>query len=173
MTLTELVARAKAGDRAAADELARLSRQLVYTTAYRVVKNPHDADTITQEAMLLAFTRLHQLGEPQAYLYWVRKITVRQCHHFLERSRPRWMQVDEDMDVPQDADPATEAIRRETVERVHQGVEQLGTTDSRTLGEYYFSGRTVKEMAQGENAPVGTIKRRLHDARRRLANILD
>ena len=44
--------------------------------------------------------------------------------------------------------------------------------DRQTLVAFYFDGRTLLEMSRQFQSPVGTIKRRLHVARRRLAEEL-
>ena len=58
---------------------------------------------------------------------------------------------------------------QERQEEVRDGLRQLGEMDRQTLEAFYFSGQSLIEMADSYDAPVGTIKRRLHVARKRLA----
>jgi RNA polymerase sigma-70 factor (ECF subfamily) len=53
------------------------------------------------------------------------------------------------------------------------GLEQLKPLDRNTLVAFYLDGQTLVEMSEDFEAPVGTIKRRLHVARKRLAKTLD
>ena len=48
------------------------------------------------------------------------------------------------------------------------GLAKLRDLDRRTLVAFYFEGRSLKEMSDEFDSPVGTIKRRLHTARNRL-----
>ena len=48
---------------------------------------------------------------------------------------------------------------------------RLRKLDRQTLKSFYVEGRSLKEMCDEFKAPVGTIKRRLHVARQRLAKV--
>ena len=45
--------------------------------------------------------------------------------------------------------------------------------DRKTLLAFYFEGRSIKQMSDDFDRPIGTIKRRLHTARHRLREQLD
>jgi RNA polymerase sigma-70 factor (ECF subfamily) len=45
--------------------------------------------------------------------------------------------------------------------------------DRETLMAFYIKGQSLHEMAREFGAPLGTIKRRLHVARKRLARACD
>jgi RNA polymerase sigma-70 factor, ECF subfamily len=49
----------------------------------------------------------------------------------------------------------------------------LGTLDRQTLVAFYVDGQSLVEMSTAFDSPVGTIKRRLHVARKRLARELE
>ena len=53
-----LVARARAGDRDAADRLVRLHMGAAYAVALAVTRSPHDAEDVAQDALVLALERL-------------------------------------------------------------------------------------------------------------------
>jgi RNA polymerase sigma-70 factor (ECF subfamily) len=48
-------------------------------------------------------------------------------------------------------------------------LKRLKTLDRKTLTAFYVEGRSLAEMAVRFESPIGTIKRRLHTARKRLA----
>ena len=52
------------------------------------------------------------------------------------------------------------------------GKVQLTDLDRDTLVAFYFQGQSLVQMSDEFNSPVGTIKRRLHVARKRLAKEL-
>ena len=62
---------------------------------------------------------------------------------------------------------------RERNEQVHQGLRRLRAVDRQTLTAFYVEGSSLREMSQQFASPVGTIKRRLHVARKRLARELE
>ncbi len=60
-------------------------------------------------------------------------------------------------------------LNQETRAQVHAGLQRLGELDRDTLIAFYLQGQSLVEMSDAFDAPVGTIKRRLHVARKRLA----
>ena len=69
--------------------------------------------------------------------------------------------------------PLSVMLGRERTDQVHQGLNRLRTLDRKTLTAFYFDGRSLVEMSAEFDSPVGTIKRRLHVARKRLAKELE
>lgn len=69
--------------------------------------------------------------------------------------------------------PLTRMIREERCEQLRRGLGRLSNMDRDTLTAFYFRGRSLIQMSDEFNSPVGTIKRRLHVARKRLARQLE
>ena len=63
--------------------------------------------------------------------------------------------------------------RSERRSQVRAGLGRLGELDRDTLVAFYVQGQSLVEMSQEFRSPVGTIKRRLHVARKRLAKELE
>jgi RNA polymerase sigma-70 factor (ECF subfamily) len=69
--------------------------------------------------------------------------------------------------------PLTKALTRERKVQVRAGLGRLGRLDRETLVAFYVKGQTLVEMSDAFDSPIGTIKRRLHVARKRLAKELE
>jgi RNA polymerase sigma-70 factor (ECF subfamily) len=69
--------------------------------------------------------------------------------------------------------PLVVVLAREREDQVHRGLRKLRAMDRETLEAFYFEGRSLIEMSRKFDTPVGTIKRRLHVARKRLAKELE
>ncbi len=69
--------------------------------------------------------------------------------------------------------PDEGAEDREAAADVRAAVARLGQLDRQTLQAFYLRGQTLIEMSNSFDAPVGTIKRRLHTARKRLAKEME
>jgi RNA polymerase sigma-70 factor (ECF subfamily) len=69
--------------------------------------------------------------------------------------------------------PLTVVLTRERQSQVRAGLGRLGELDRDTLVAFYVKGQSLLEMSEGFRSPVGTIKRRLHVARKRLAKELE
>ncbi|MBW3597996.1 MAG: sigma-70 family RNA polymerase sigma factor, partial [Planctomycetes bacterium] len=71
------------------------------------------------------------------------------------------------------ATPLALVLEGERRTQVRAGLARLRALDRATLVAFYVNGKSLIEMADEFDAPVGTIKRRLHVARKRLAKEVD
>ncbi|MEM6655631.1 MAG: sigma factor-like helix-turn-helix DNA-binding protein, partial [Planctomycetota bacterium] len=69
--------------------------------------------------------------------------------------------------------PLDSALAGERAVQVRVGLGRLRDLDRTTLEAFYVRGESLAEMSVAFEAPVGTIKRRLHVARKRLAAELE
>lgn len=72
----ELVRRAKAGDLAAFEELTTRHERRLYSLAYRLLQNPHDAEDVVQQAFLSAIEHLAQFREESSFATWLYRIAT-------------------------------------------------------------------------------------------------
>ena len=166
-----LVRRAQAGDRDAFGALVERYERSVFATALRRLRDYSEAEELTQDVLLQAFTKLDQLRVPEAFGGWLRSITVRMAINRAVR-RPRDVATEPEVlaaTITDGCEPIDNLIDREQAGEVRAGLKQLGDVDRATLEAFYFKGQSLVEMADRFDAPVGTIKRRLHVARKRLA----
>ncbi len=86
--ITSLVELARAGDRAAYGELVERFRTTVYGIALARLRNPAEAEELTQEVFLHGMRKLPQLREANCFAGWLRQITVRMAINRLTRRGP-------------------------------------------------------------------------------------
>jgi RNA polymerase sigma-70 factor (ECF subfamily) len=173
--ITNLVERARAGDRAAYGELIERFRPTVYAVALARLRNPAEAEELAQEVFLHGMKKLNQLRDANCFAGWLRQITVRMAINRLTRRGP--LQGVESEVLEQAAqsgpEPLDELIRAEQRRALYAGLERLKPVDRATLVAFYIRGRSLKQMSREFETPVGTIKRRLHVARNRLRRQLE
>lgn len=75
-TDAELVKRAKAGDLDAFEELTTRHERQIYSLAYRILQNPHDAEDVTQQAFLSAVENLAKFREESSFATWLYRIAT-------------------------------------------------------------------------------------------------
>jgi RNA polymerase sigma-70 factor (ECF subfamily) len=168
--ITELVERARAGDRAAYGELVERFQPTVYALALARLRNPVEAQELAQEVFVHGMTKLNQLRDAQCFAGWLRQITVRMAINHLTRRGPVRASDPEVLENAEadHSDPLDEMVRAEQREELYGGLERLKPLDRATLVAFYLRGRSLQEMSREFETPVGTIKRRLHVARNRL-----
>jgi RNA polymerase sigma-70 factor (ECF subfamily) len=166
----ELVQRAQAGDRAAYGELVKRFEPTVYAVALAKVRNPTEAQELTQEVFIHGMTKLDQLRDPHCFAGWLRQITVRMAINRLTRRGPvQDAEPEVFANTPAVGDtPLEEMVRAEQRRELWSGLDRLKAVDRATLVAFYIRGRSLKQMSREFETPIGTIKRRLHVARKRL-----
>lgn len=170
-SIVDLVSQAQAGDRAAMDQIYCRFQQHVLSIAYKKLGNWDEAQELSQDVFIQAFRRLDQLQVPDAFGGWLRQIVHRMAINRATR-RPTPTSVDHEIleaTVTCDSDPLEAVLTREQKMQVHQGLNRLGDLDRQTLVAFYLDGQSLNQMSDAFAAPIGTIKRRLHVARKRLA----
>jgi RNA polymerase sigma-70 factor (ECF subfamily) len=173
--LTSLVERARAGDRSAYGELIERFQPTVYAIALARLRNPAEAQELTQEVFLHGMRKLPQLRDAQCFAGWLRQITVRMAINRLTRRGPFQGVEPEVLEQAQAAGtgPLDELVRAEQAAELRHGLARLKAVDRATLVAFYLRGRSLKQMSREFETPVGTIKRRLHVARNRLRRVLE
>ena len=171
LSVVDLVLQAQTGCRDAQEQLYRRFQQHVLTIAYKRLGNWDEAQELSQDVFIQAFRRLSQLHVPEAFGGWLRQIVHRMAINRVTR-RPKPMSVDHEIleaTVTCDSDPLDAVLSGEQKMQVHRGLDRLGDLDRKTLVAFYLDGQSLNQMSDAFDAPVGTIKRRLHVARKRLA----
>jgi len=173
-TLATLVRQAKNGDHKAWEELIRRYQRLVYDTVRARVRSDSDAEEVCQEVFLQALRKLFQLEVPEAFGSWLRRIAERLALNRLSRGRSEYPLTETQMEKQRDlrAEPVREAMRREAQQRVLRSLNDLRTMDREALVAFYLEGKSLAEISNALAVPLGTVKRRLHVARKRLAKLL-
>jgi len=173
--IASLVRAARDGDREAFGELAVRYEGTVYAIAYRRLGNHAEAQELCQEVFVQALERLYQLKAVEAFGSWLKQIAVNMS---INRGMRRDRSVSSDPEVMQavcldSRTPYAQALANERRQQVDAGLKRLGDLDRLTLEAFYLKGQSLLEMSDAFQSPVGTIKRRLHVARKRLAKQLE
>lgn len=158
-----------------ADFAARLadSERRVFQIAYRVLGNAADAEEVAQEAFLRAHGRLGSLREPARFRAWVSRIAFRLA---LNRQRSRRRQLARETAwqaaLPERLDGDRAAADRLYLERLRVEIARLPEKLRGVLLLSGVEGMDARETAAVLEIPVGTVRSRLHTARKRLLEVM-
>ena len=174
-SLEFLVEAAQAGDRDAFGELATRFEPMVYAIALRRLGNHSEAQELCQEVLVKAMQKIEQLKAPAAFGGWLRSITVRMAINRQVRRAPIIATEPHALDATcvESTTPLDAVLANERATQVRGGLARLGEMDRHTLEAFYVRGESLSQMSASFAAPIGTIKRRLHVARKRLARQLE
>lgn len=172
--LAGLVRAAAEGDRAAFGQLVERYSRAVYAIALRRLRNHAEAQELVQEVFVQALRKIGQLREPECFGGWLRSIANRMAINRAVRSGSTVSIERETLEATcvERRTPLVAALDRERAGQVRAGLHRLRSLDRETLVAFYVKGQSLVEMSDAFDSPVGTIKRRLHVARKRLAREL-
>ena len=158
---TELVDRARRGDREAFGVLAAASVDRLYAIARLVLRDTDLAEDATQDALVKAWRDLPKLRDPDLFDAWLRRILVRSCSD-IGRRRRRWRTEISLVPIePTEPDTLAGIADRDQIER---GLRRLNEAQRTILILHFYVGLSPTEAASALEIPVGTAKSRLHYA---------
>ncbi len=168
-----LVERAQAGDRDAFEMLVRQKVDAVYRTAYAILGSEADAQDATQETFIAAWRSLPRLREPDKFPAWLGRITTNACRMSLRHRRSVReipMGPDDHASGASYAPPDGSVAEAQAFDRAF---ERLPVEQRALLVAHHLEGRSLADIAQELEVPVGTVKSRLHTARAALERSLE
>jgi RNA polymerase sigma-70 factor, ECF subfamily len=167
-----LVRGARSGDLRAFELLVERHQAVVRRVAARIV-GPNHADDVAQDALLRAFHRLDQFRGEAGFRPWLLRITNNTALTFLERERVRRGEPEEDAEeTASRGTPADELELSERRDRLATKILQLSPAHRAVLVLRDLEGLSYEEIADVTDAPLGSVKARLHRARMELIEIL-
>jgi RNA polymerase sigma-70 factor, ECF subfamily len=163
-----LVLRCQAGDEAAFEELVEgYSPRLRYYLR-KMLREVDRAEDVLQEVWLQVFRGLPRLADPGAFPAWLYRIARdRACRELRERRPLRPL---EEMDLAEETD---DDIRLEDAEYIHAALDELAPEHREVLVLRFLEGMTYENIARVTGCPVGTVRSRIHYAKRALRCALE
>ena len=158
---TELVDRARRGDREAFAVLAGGAVDRLYAIARLILRDAELAEDATQETLVRAWRDLPSLRDVERFDAWLYRLIVRACAD-IGRHRRRWRaEIAVLRTEPAEPDRTSELADRDQVER---GLRRLGDAQRTILTLHFYLSLSPSEAAEALAIPVGTAKSRLHYA---------
>jgi RNA polymerase sigma-70 factor, ECF subfamily len=175
----ELVARARQGDDAARDELARRCRRPAYLLALQLLRDPDDALDVAQDALLRVFTHLDRFQPGRAVQPWLATIVRNRACDLLRRRQRRPVEPLEGDGgetrrevIDHAPGPEATAAERQLQARVWRALGELAEPHREILVLRDYQDLSYEEIAHVLGVPLGTVMSRLHRARRALRELL-
>jgi RNA polymerase sigma factor (sigma-70 family) len=171
-TDADLVARARAGDRAAFARLVERHAHALRRACRRALKDPDAAADAAQDAVLTALLSLDRLRDGDRFGAWLVGIGLNHCRHTL-RTRARAHEDLGERDAPAPAEDLDAALDADAAAaRIRAAIATLPPGQRAAVELFYLAGLTHVEAAAHLDVPPGAVKARLHKARHSLRDRL-
>lgn len=179
MTDTTLIESLLDGNVEALGVLFERYRHMVYNVAYRITRSHHDASDVTQETFIKVFKSISRFRGDSSVETWIYRIAVNSALNHLRKMGRR---KEEPLDgVPEGEIPATKRPsddpercleRNEIRQAISRAMGKLSPEHRAVVVLHDIEGLTHVEISKILGCSEGTVKSRLHYARRKLRKIL-
>ena len=172
LTETEIVEAVRQGRREGQTEMVCCYAERVFAMVVRQVPNVMDAQELTQDAFLRAFSHIDRYEPHKASLStWLCRIAYRLTLDFLKRHRPVIVAMEDNTeDSDEEVDLSTG--REERIERLQELMDELPDDERMLLTLYYFEDRPLTEIAYITGIDAKALANRLYRTRKKLYKIL-
>lgn len=174
----KLIHRARNGDQKAFEELLNKYRNLVYHVMIKMVRNPQEAEDLSQEAFIKAFNALGSFNEEFAFSTWLMKIATNNCIDFLRKKKLRTYSIDEPIQykdekvkfevADHDPTPDKQLLNRERSKMIDEAIESLPPRYRHVILLRHKEEKSYEEISDILKLPLGTVKARIFRAREML-----
>jgi RNA polymerase sigma-70 factor (ECF subfamily) len=179
LTEAEAIRQAKDGDAAAFEYLYKAHCRRVYNVCLRMIKNPADAEDLTQQAFLQLFRKIGTFRGESGFSTWLHRVTVNIVLMHLRRKKPTEILAEDlerhssDGEGPRELGSG-DASMLGAIDRLNltRAIRKLPFGYKRLFLLYDVIGYEHREIAGLLGCSTGCSKSQLHKARKRLRRLL-
>lgn len=174
MTEEALVRQLKEGDKTSFDLLYEKYKNMALHTAYLITGNRSDSEDVVQDTFVKVWLHCRELKNDSGFKAWMMQILVRTAY----KSGKKKSRELPDEEIMQKADRGQgfssmeQVIAREEAETIAGAVKALPIKQRTVVVLYYYQEYQVREIAAMLGVLEGTVKSRLHTARKLLRGSL-
>ena|SRR5690348_5990115 len=169
------VAQAKAGEPEAWDALFRRYQLPLYAYVFELVHDEQASLDLVQETFIAATRHIVSLREDDKFGSWLFGIAHQKCIQRWRKQNPAEISADEISDSPDETatSPDDLLIRQEQEAEFMQLIHQLPLPQRSALLLHFVEDFSLEEIARITETQIGTVKSRLHYAKRTLRKLLE
>ncbi len=178
-----LVERVQRGDKQAFDLLVAKYQRKLGRLISRFVRDPAEAEDVTQDAFIKAYRALPGFRGDSAFYTWLYRIGINTAKNYLLASKRRApTSTPFDIDDAESFEEATllhevstpenELMSKQVVDAVQFSLQQLPEDLRSALTLREVEGLSYEEIASVMNCPIGTVRSRIFRAREAVAENL-
>ncbi|WP_420601203.1 RNA polymerase sigma factor [Flagellimonas sp.] len=171
----QLIEHVLEGDVNAFAQLVEKYKHMVYTVAFRMVKQHEDAEEIAQDVFLSAHKNLKKFKRKSKFSTWLYRIVYNKSLDYLKVNRKITVTTLDSLDlntvmIENDIIKGIELNERGIA--VKEALRELSPQDNALMVFFYFEELSLKEISKITGIKENAIKVRLYRSRQRLAEVL-
>lgn len=164
----ELIKKIIQGDTSSFRFLVDQHKDIAYSLACSIIKNPEEAQDVLQDAFIKAFKNLHKFRLKASFSTWFYRIVINTCYSALEKHKNRTALPLEVASLTQSIDANTFDLLKDEERKaiINQVLNQLKTKEALVLKLHYLGELQMAEIAKVTGMTIANIKVVLHRARK-------
>jgi len=166
----KLITLAANGDESACQKILNLYKGRVFSYAYRLVKNYHDAEDITFDVFIRCFKSLDSFDINRPFSTWLFSIAHNLVIDFFRKNKQEYEYIDEKHAIADNF--VQEFEKKRKFEKIEKALAKLPPLDREIVILFHKEEHSYQEISEILKIPVSTIKIRLHRARKRLQELI-
>ncbi len=149
-------------------------KDIVYSIAFKVLRNREDAEEMAQESFVKAFKSLHTFKGNAKFSTWLYRITYNNCISEVRKKKLKFVSTD-DVQIPAEPEEMNlDGIPAENrAKYVKAALEKLPEDEYSLILLYYFEDKSVEEIGEITRMSESNVKVKLFRARKKLYTILN
>lgn len=174
----EAIKKMKRGEIKALAFMVEKYQQRAFRTAVLVTRDTALAEDAVQASFITAYKKIHQFDVSKPFEHWFLKSVVNTALQILRKDHRIVTLETEDENPLDDLTDEAELAPQELVEvgeqreLLRQALDQLSPEQRVVIVMRFYLDMREVEMAESLRIPAGTIKWRLHEAKKRLRGFL-
>ncbi|RPF53493.1 RNA polymerase sigma factor SigW [Aquisalibacillus elongatus] len=176
--LNQLIKQVKKGNHEAFGEIIDNYQHAIYQHCYRMLGNHHDAQEMTQETFVRAYTNIQTFKKKNKFSPWLYRIATNLSIDWMRKKKPIHIldqPVREDQQQTlldqinsEEKTPEERFETKELNETIQEVLLTLPTKYRSVIVLRYVRDLSLQEIAEVLDLPVGTVKTHLHRGREAL-----
>jgi RNA polymerase sigma-70 factor (ECF subfamily) len=147
-------------------------KEMVFTVAYRILRNREDAEEIAQDVFIKAYQSLRTFKKESKFSTWLYRIAFNAA---VSRTRKKKLEtIDLDQTIAENF--STEAVKEDVNKLdfdeqkilINKVLDKLNEEDSLLITLYYFDENSVEDIAHITGLSQANVKVKLHRIRKKL-----
>ena len=159
------------GEQYAYEILVARHQKAAIASAIAVTKSHFMAEDAAQDAFVTAWMKLNTLQEPKKYCSWVCRIAKNCALNMINRYRSFLpLDVVDNLNITDDGAENPEELYALSEERneVNKSIDMLPEKVRQIIRLHYYDDLSIAKIADRMRISEGTVKRQLHDGRKRI-----
>jgi RNA polymerase sigma-70 factor (ECF subfamily) len=172
---SRIIQEALKGDDAAYKKLMNKYHDAIFNFIYRMVRDKHQVEDLTQEAFIKAFASLKSFNDEYAFSTWLYKIATNNSIDYIRRRKLQMYSIDKPIEAA-DSDYSFELpdetyqadkdiIRGQRAQLLNEAIAALPEKYRKVIQLRHVEERTYEEIAKQLKLPIGTVKAHIFRAR--------